>query len=250
MNSEDIPNARAVLAPGGTAAAEIPVPAASPPGPASASPARPRPGEGLVPLSAGPPASAAGAPGAPGSRVTAPGGGCGAGPAPAGAVAPKGQPLAAAGQDPAPGADLNAPGAGTSPRTWVIEMEPGTPVISANHRMNRYALNRRIKDLHDRIGKFIRYRDKVPPLGRADITVEYFSPPRLKRLRHPLASDCITDEDNLYPTAKALVDGIVRAGVLKNDTKHYARSRCVLADETHPRGLLRIHITEQTGEPK
>jgi hypothetical protein len=135
------------------------------------------------------------------------------------------------------------------PRSWVIEMEPGTPIISANHRMNRYALNAQVQDLKDRIGKFIAYRDKVPPIGRADIVVEYISPPRRRKDRHPFASDCITDNDNLAPTAKALVDGIAAAGVVPADTKRYVTSRCVLADETHPRGLLRVTITE-VGEPQ
>ena len=41
-------------------------------------------------------------------------------------------------------------------------MEPGTPIISANHRLNRYALNRQVQDLKDRIGGLIRARTGCP----------------------------------------------------------------------------------------
>ena len=128
-------------------------------------------------------------------------------------------------------------------------MEPGTPIISANHRLNRYALNRQVQDLKDRIGGLIACRHRLPRITAADIVVEYVSPPRLRHLRHPLASDCILDADNIAPTGKALVDGIRACGILPADSKRYVRSvRYILADETHPRGLLRVHITE--AEPR
>jgi hypothetical protein len=131
------------------------------------------------------------------------------------------------------------------PRSWVIEMEPGTPILSANNRMDRYARNRRTQDLRDRIGALVACRYKLPRIGKADITVEYFPPPRLKRLRHPFASECISDSDNLAPTGKALVDGIVACGIFPSDSKRYVRSvRLMVNEETHPRGFLRVTITE------
>jgi hypothetical protein len=127
-------------------------------------------------------------------------------------------------------------------------MEPGTPIISANNRLNRYARNRQVQDLKDRIGALARCRYGLPAIGKADITVEYLSPPRLTRMRHPFASDCISDSDNIAPTGKALVDGLVACGIFRSDSKRYVRSvRYVLAEETHPRGLLRVHITEVGG---
>jgi hypothetical protein len=122
----------------------------------------------------------------------------------------------------------------------VLELPPGTPILSANHRMDRYARNRRTQELKDKITAIIRCRRELPPIGRADITVEYLSPPRLKRLRHPFASDCISDSDNIAPTGKALADGIVACGIFPSDSKRYVRSvRYVLSEETHPPKCLR-----------
>jgi hypothetical protein len=136
--------------------------------------------------------------------------------------------------------------AGTA-RTWTIELPPGTPIISGNNRLDRYAKNRRTQELKDKAGAIARCRVQIPPLRRADITVTYLSPPRLRRLRHPLASDAISDSDNLAPTGKALVDGIVACGIFPSDSKRYVRRVTYeLAEETHPRGLLRVHITEVT----
>ena len=135
--------------------------------------------------------------------------------------------------------------AGSTPRSYTIELPPGTPIISGNNRLNRYAKNRRIKDLHRLIAQLtLRWQ---PITGPVDITVEYASPPLRKAKRHPLASECILDHDNLWPTYKACCDGLVRAGVLKGDTKRYVGpGRVVIADETHPRGLLRVTISEVT----
>jgi hypothetical protein len=169
--------------------------------------------------------------------------------APAGTAAPPGTSFAPVEGVPgthAPGAVVECGSAavpGSTPRTFVIDMEPGTPIISANNRLNYYARNRLTQELKAKIGAVA--RGKIPPLGRADITVTYFSPPRLKRMRHPLASDAISDSDNIAPTGKALVDGIVKAGVFRTDSKKCVREvTYILAKETHPRGLLRLTITE------
>ena len=135
---------------------------------------------------------------------------------------------------------------GTQARTFTLELPPGTPIISGNNRLDRYAKNRRIKDLQRLIRAKVRGRAQITvPVY---ITVEYASPPRLMRLRHPFASECILDHDNLWPTYKACCDGLVRAGLLAGDTKRYVGpGRVALADETHPRGLLRVTISEVTG---
>ena len=131
------------------------------------------------------------------------------------------------------------------PRTWTIEMPPGTPIITGNNRMDRYARNRRTRELKDKIGAIARCRLQIPQLGPVEITTTYYSPPRLKRDRHPFASDAIADHDGIAPTSKALIDGLVACGVLRGDTKRWVRSgRNVLADETHPRGQVVLVITE------
>jgi hypothetical protein len=132
----------------------------------------------------------------------------------------------------------------TGPRTWTIALEPGTPILTANHRMSRYPAAARIKYLR-RLAAELARQAKIPRLEYADILVTYASPPRLKRDRHPLASDRIEDHQNLQPTAKALVDGIADAKVFVSDSrKHVGPVPCQLLDETHPRGQVTMHITE------
>lgn len=130
-------------------------------------------------------------------------------------------------------------------------MPPGTPIISANSRMDRYSRNRLTQELKDKIGAIAACRMKLREqnLGRCDITVEYLSPPRLRRDRHPFASDAIADSDNLAPTGKALVDGLVKeARIWPDDNKRWVRRVTYeLAQETHYRGLLRVIITEVPG---
>ena len=114
--------------------------------------------------------------------------------------------------------------------------------------MHYHARNRRVKDLYKVIADLAMVH-RLPCLGPVEITTTYYSPPRLKRQRHPLASQCITDHDGIAPTAKALIDGLVACGVLPGDTKRWVRSgRNILADQTHPRGQVVLTITEVTGE--
>jgi crossover junction endodeoxyribonuclease RusA len=129
-------------------------------------------------------------------------------------------------------------------RTWTLELPPGTPILSANHRMHRYAAARRIKELNAAAILLTRVA-KLPVIGRATVLVLYLPPPRLKRDRHPLASDRIEDSENLAPTSKAVVDGLVRGGVFASDSRKYVpRVAYEVLAETHPRGLVRIVITE------
>ena len=157
----------------------------------------------------------------------------------------------ASGTDPVPGGAMDGEAAappGSTPRSWTIEMPPGTPIVTGNNRLDRYERNRRIQVLKDKIAAIAWCRLKIPQLGPVEITTTYYSPPRLKRQRHPFASEAISDHDGIAPTSKALIDGLVACGVLRGDTKRWVRSgTCVLADETHPRGQVVLTITELTG---
>lgn len=135
----------------------------------------------------------------------------------------------------------------TTARTWTVDLPAGTPILSANHRMNRYAAQRRINALQGVAIQLAR-QNKLPAIAHATVLVTYEPPPRLKRDRHPLASERIEDSENLQPTAKALVDGLVKAGVFPagDSRKRVAWVNCVLMPETHPCGLVRLTITEVT----
>lgn len=133
-------------------------------------------------------------------------------------------------------------------RQWVIDIPPGTTIIPTNHRLNPYLRNRLNKGLHEVIADLMLVH-RLPRLELADITLTYNPPPRLKRLRHPMASARIDDSDGLYLTAKALVDGLTKAGVFASDTiKHIPRApACQVLPETHPRGHLILTVTEVAG---
>jgi hypothetical protein len=146
-----------------------------------------------------------------------------------------------------PGGEVDGPRLAAGPRTWTLTLPEGTTIISGNNRLDRWTKNRLIKDLHALVADAVKRQmgRPVPPVGPVEITTEYASPPRLKRMRHPFASACILDNDNIAPTGKACADGIVKAGIWPSDSKKYVRKTSyILAPETHPRGLLRVHIAE------
>ena len=134
---------------------------------------------------------------------------------------------------------------GSQPRSWTIELPPGTPILTANDRLNRYAAQREINRLKG-VAIQVARRARLPAISRAAVLLTYAPPPRLVRYRHPLASQRIEDSENLQPTAKALVDGLVKAGVFPagDSRKHVAWVNCVLLPEVHLRGLLTLIITE------
>ena len=51
----------------------------------------------------------------------------------------------------------------------------------------------------------------------------YLPPPRLRRDRHPLASARVEDAGALYPSTKALVDGVTDFGVWADDNFRHVR---------------------------
>jgi len=76
---------------------------------------------------------------------------------------------------------------------------------------------------------------KVPRLERVSVVVEY--QPRDRRER---------DADNISPSGKAALDGIVAAKVLADDSKTYVTGvRCTIG-EPYPLGRLVLHLTEVT----
>jgi hypothetical protein len=133
--------------------------------------------------------------------------------------------------------------AGTA-RTWVLEFEPGMPILTANNRKSRYPKAKAVRGLSDRaVWKALEKR--LPQIEYANILVTYQPPPRRLRDRHPFASERIEDAENLGPTSKALIDGLVRAGAFASDSrKHIRRVSYELLPGTHPRGQVTMRITE------
>lgn len=76
---------------------------------------------------------------------------------------------------------------------------------------------------------------KVPPMDRVRISIVWVEP------------DNRRDFDNVSAGQKFLLDGLVQAGVLQNDTRWYVRSvaHTVKTDKTNPRVIVTLEEVEQ-----
>ena len=136
-------------------------------------------------------------------------------------------------------------GAGTkTPRTFTLEIPPGTVLRTSNDRLSRPVaarLNKALRQLASQLALAAR----IPRVERADILLTYIPPPRRHVDRHPLASARVEDAGALAPTGKALIDGMKDAGVFADDNfRHVRREIYQLLDGTCPRGRLKLHIIE------
>lgn len=137
-------------------------------------------------------------------------------------------------------------------RSWVIELPPGTPILTANERASSWRAtmgrNKRTQELKAIVRRLAADVAKVPALRVARVEVVYLNPPRLKKDRHPLASARIEDHDNLWPTWKATTDALVKAQVLADDNARRVMPPVCRIGGMHPRGQVRIIITEVGGD--
>ena len=135
-----------------------------------------------------------------------------------------------------PGAGEAVPGPG--PRTWVIELPAGLRLLSLNDRLHWAEKGRRTRDLRA-AGCVMSRKVKVPPLGRAKVTVEY-QPPLVTRRR---------DLDNVATASgKPLIDGALRdARVLIDDSPEYLTEVTYRIGKPFPKGRVVLFITEVTG---
>lgn len=117
----------------------------------------------------------------------------------------------AAAKLPPPPVDLDAlvasvPGAG---RAWVLSVPP-VQLLNANDRLVREAEATRVKSLR-KIGWQLALAADIPGLRAAHVIYVVHLNTRASK----------GDPGNLAPTAKALLDGVVDAGVLPDDNAHY-----------------------------
>ena len=118
-------------------------------------------------------------------------------------------------------------------RTWEIRLPWAKPPISANDRDHWRVKARKVAEIRGTASKHVAETYGLP--YHADhITVGLIYVPRDRRRR---------DADNLVvPLMKALVDGIVDAGVVvDDDTEHVTRTMpVILAPDGDPRLVLTI----------
>lgn len=131
------------------------------------------------------------------------------------------------------------------PRTYTLELPAGTPILTANQSLHFHDRSDRVEALAAVVTRLVRAQRPPPFTGQVDVLVEYWSPPHRKADRHPLSSQEVKDAENIAPTSKAAIDALVRSGVLVNDSRKWVRQVTYrIAAEHHPRGLIRITITE------
>lgn len=109
-------------------------------------------------------------------------------------------------------------------RTWRLALPWTTPPLTLNPRRHGHwhAHARTVRDVRS-TGALVARAAGIPPLERATAALHYR--PRDRRRRDP---------ENLTPTSKALVDGLVDAGVLPDDTPTYFTPAVPVLHPTEP----------------
>lgn len=90
-------------------------------------------------------------------------------------------------------------------RSWRIEVPTGLKLMTSNERLHHYQRSDRTRELRNAACLATR-KARVPHLQRAYVTC-YLRPVDRRR----------RDPGNWYPSAKAVLDGVVDAGVLADD---------------------------------
>lgn len=125
---------------------------------------------------------------------------------------------------------------------YIISLEPwGSPPLSLNKRLH-WAREARLKKDIGLLVKSRALRGHIPPSDHIDVWLRW--QPKTKRRR---------DGDNVYPTIKAAVDGLVAAGIVPDDHTGHVTHRPleILPREkgqTISRLWLCIHIPTEEGE--
>lgn len=118
------------------------------------------------------------------------------------------------------------------PRELMIALPPGLRILSLNGREHWAARNRAAQDIKAHAWALAKLHH-APRLQRAAITVEYRPPDRRRR-----------DPDNLAPTGKAAIDGLVLAGVLPDDNSDHVTAVRYQIGPVFPRGRIILHVRE------
>jgi Holliday junction resolvase RusA-like endonuclease len=90
--------------------------------------------------------------------------------------------------------------------TTTITLTPPADFINANHRLHHHAKAKLTKAWREAAGLHAKYAEDYRQYDRAHITFAIRFPDNRRR-----------DVGNFYGTAKACVDGLVDAGLLKDD---------------------------------
>ena len=123
------------------------------------------------------------------------------------------------------------------PRTWLLTFSAPAELLTLNkrhHWRTRAKLTRKWRELAAVVARV----GRVPTLRQARIEVAFIHPTNRRR-----------DAHNLYPTYKAIVDGLVDAKVLPDDDDAHLVSHTIRNehDGTRPWVSCRVHVIAVTG---
>lgn len=116
--------------------------------------------------------------------------------------------------------------------TYTVALPPGLTLLNANDRMH-WRRHNVLKQAIVDAAILITRQAKIPHLEQVTIQV----------VLHPI-DNRRRDPHNWYPSIKAAIDGIVRAGgVLVDDDSTHVLDVSIVLGEPIPRGQLVLHIT-------
>lgn len=109
---------------------------------------------------------------------------------------------------------------------------PRAIVVSSNDRLHWRAKAKKVADLREIGRREARAEGMQPAIGPVDVIVTIYWPDKRRR-----------DAPNLWDTVKPLIDGIVDAGILRDDSDQYiARTIFQAGIERSQRGTVGLHI--------
>ena len=109
---------------------------------------------------------------------------------------------------------------------WEIVLPWDKPPLSLNQRHKHWSAPARWTRTLRGGAHLLALQAKIPELDACTVTLLWLPPERRPR-----------DEDNMYPTMKALADGLVDAGVVPDDTPDLMRKVCRVGEVRRPQQL-------------
>lgn len=122
--------------------------------------------------------------------------------------------------------------------SWTILIPAPTKWMNANQRHGHWSERSGPTKLWRDAAKVLAHQARIPALDRVTITATVHRPDRRRN----------ADAHNRYPTVKAVVDGLVDAGVLPDDCDRHLVSLTIQAGASvdkrrYPLGVLELTIT-------